>query len=101
MAKKKHEVSSDFADPEFIPSNDATKKARTAKRKTPARKKGRPRKTTKTKTKEILRSEGIKARKDVKSKNQEIEKLEDEVRVLRAALREKSTDEHAIDDKAI
>ncbi|KAJ9310306.1 hypothetical protein DTO217A2_85 [Paecilomyces variotii] len=80
MAKKKHEVSSDFADPEFIPSNDATKKARTAKRKTPARKKGRPRKTTKTKTKEILRLEGIKARKDVKSKNQEIEKLEDEVR---------------------
>ncbi|KAJ9263166.1 hypothetical protein DTO195F2_3144 [Paecilomyces variotii] len=107
MAEKKREVSpeSNFADPDFNPSNNTRKKARTAKRENPAPKKGRPRKTTKTKTKQkskkTLQSEGRKARKDVKSKNQEIEKLADEVRVLRAALREKSTDEHAIDDKAI
>ncbi|KAJ9360083.1 hypothetical protein DTO027B9_1635 [Paecilomyces variotii] len=103
MAKKKREVSSDFTDPEFLPSNDARKKARTTKCENPAPKRGRPRKTPKPKpkSKKALLSEGRKARKDVKSKNQEIEKLEDEVRVLRAALREKSTDEHAMNDEVI
>ncbi|KAJ9294958.1 hypothetical protein DTO271G3_6520 [Paecilomyces variotii] len=107
MAEQTREVSSDsdLADPDFNPSNNPRKKTRTAKHENPAPKKGRPRKTTKTKTKQkskrTLKSEGIEARKHVKSLSQDIEKLTLEIRVLRAALREKSTDEHAIDDNAI
>lgn len=86
------------SDPDYNPSGNTSKRAKDAKQEG---KKQSPRRKQKPKTKGFLEKEGIQARKDLKSMKQDLEKLENENRELRAALRHKSTPDHVIDDKAI